>query len=193
MNQDQVITNIDDIDSCRSCQEECCIIDIECVVNKTPLTTDVDSNEIYKCIHLAQLCVKNELIGVCCFNKLCEDLSKDEDERSESLKKLQSIIVDFLSWKTYIYWMMFFSDMKLRDFAISDKGRNTQNSKGSGVSTASKSVIDAKISRATSLLEDFKSSAEKMIVMLDLDCMPKIEHQNTCSDDTDDFLDVEIC
>lgn len=150
------------------CENECCIIDYGCILKHTPLNTFTDEGNLITSLKLAQEDIKNEIIGIECYELLCEQI--EADTLTPEMEKLIKAIEIPLAWKTFEQWLIWFAAVKFGD-TITTKPTDRQNSSSfTNISPEEKAKL---IAQAKSRYESFKNIALKDIKELNLPCTPK--------------------
>jgi len=96
------------MNNCINCDEQCYIIDFECVTKYTPLNSSANHEDVITSINLAQIELKG-LIGDC-YEQLCEEITKDEPD--DEFIKLKQLLTPSLSWRVFKYWVEFYAQFE---------------------------------------------------------------------------------
>lgn len=161
------------------CEDECCIIDYYCITKHTPLNNFTDESDLITSLKLAQLDVKNEIIGVECYELLCEQI--DANAITAEMQELIKAIEVALSWKTFEQWLTWYANVKFAD-SVTTKATDRQNSSAfANIDAAEKAKL---IAQANSRYETYKNIALKEIKELNLPCSPKETDCTPCTNST---------
>lgn len=152
------------------CENECCLIDYYCIIKHTPLNTFTDESNLITSLKLAQEDIKNEIIGIECYELLCEQIAANS--LTPAMENLIKAIEVALSWKTFEQWLLWYSNIKFADSVTTKATDRQNNSAFANIDSVEKAKL---IAQAKSRYESYKNIALKDIKELNLPCTPKKE------------------
>lgn len=150
------------------CENECCIISYGCILKHTPLNSFTDESDLITSLKLAQDDIKNEILGIECYEQLCQEIA--DNNVSANMEAVIKAIEIPLSWKTFEQWIIWFSTTTYADSATTKPTDRQNSSAFTNISPEEKSKI---LAQAKSRYDSYKNTAIKDILALNLPCTPK--------------------
>lgn len=149
-----------------NCEETCCFISYGCVIDNTPLNTFADEEEIEKSIVLAQKDIKKE-IQKDCYDKICQAIKDSPGTPIPSeIQKAIDLLTLPLAWKTFSYWLKWYSTTTFGDSATTTvTDRDSNNLANVDNNRRKQMILDA-----DSEYESFLNDAMIEFKELDLGC-----------------------
>lgn len=165
--------------ACVTCNDGCCFIDYKCIVKNTPLNTFADEEDVMQSLLLAQEDVKNDILKDDCYDELCAAVGALPDTPlTPDMEALKNAIMLPLAWKTFKWWLFWYSNVTFSDSASETVTDRT----GSAYSNIDDKRKEKLIIQAESRYMLFKAQAIDKVKDLKLDCSED-ECVKTCGDD----------
>jgi hypothetical protein len=152
--------------ACETCNDKCCLISFGCILENTPLNTFADENDIMQSLILAQKDIKKQIQSKC-YDELCAAIKAAPGIPIDA--KLLALIDELkppLAWKTFSYWLQWFSNKTFGDSVtttVTDRNSN-------GFANIDKEQRLQMIVDANNEYESFLNEAMINIKKIGLDC-----------------------